>query len=267
MADLEVISCGAAYKHKKGFKFTQSAWPECWLYTFFETDYVSITRDGMQKGHKYSFVLHEPFSKVWHSNTADAASGFTDDWMYFKGDFADELIRKLNIPVNVIIQTRLGNLSSEIIRTIQHELAIDSEFREEKQKALFTLLFVELARAAMEDTQTEHKKNVSLYEVRDTMLNNYQHPWTIKELAALSGYSPSHFASLYKSNFQVSPMDDLIAYRLAQARFMLESNSFSINDIAQKCGFNSLYYFSRLFKMKNGMSPLQYKQQFFHKDS
>lgn len=262
---LEVISCGAAYKHKKGFKFTRSTWADCWLYTFFETDYVSITKNGMQKGQKYSFILHEPFSEVWHSNAQDAVSGFTNDWMYFKGSYADELISKLHIPTNVIIQTRLGDFSSEIIRSMQHELAIDSDFKEEKQKALFTLLFVELSRAATESMKMEHKKKASLYVIRDAMLNNCQHPWTIKELAELSGYSPSHFASLYKSHFQTSPMDDLISYRLTQARFMLESNALSINEIAYKCGFHSVYYFSRLFKMKNGKSPLQYKQQFHTK--
>lgn len=267
MSELNIISCGASYKHKKGFKFTQSTWPDCWLYTFFETDFISTTKFGMQKARQYSFILHEPKSEVWHTGIEDSSVGFTNDWMYFKGTYAENLIRKLNIPSNIIIQTRLGDYSAEIIRTIQHELSVTSKFKEEKIKALFTLLFVELSRAVIENTQIETKKNFTIHETKDTMLNNYQYRWTIQELAALSGYSPSHFSNLYKAAFETSPMEDLLSYRLTQARFMLESNSLSINEIALKCGFHSIHYFSRIFKSKNGISPLQYKQMIHNMQS
>ena len=91
------------------------------------------------------------------------------------------------------------------------------------------------------------------------MLENYKSKYTLSALAKLSGFSVSYFLSLYKKIYGVSPIDELIDYRILQSKAMLESNIISISEIAERCGFSGLYYFSRIFKRKVGMTPTQYR--------
>jgi len=56
----------------------------------------------------------------------------------------------------------------------------------------------------------------------------------------------------------------LINYRLAQAAAQIGRSGEKISAIAAEAGFSSLYYFSRQFKRRYGMSPTVYGRQIYH---
>lgn len=47
--------------------------------------------------------------------------------------------------------------------------------------------------------------------------------------------------------------------RMKKARHLLISSTYNISDIAIRCGFENLYYFSNTFKKENGVSPSKYR--------
>jgi hypothetical protein len=53
---------------------------------------------------------------------------------------------------------------------------------------------------------------------------------------------------IYKEIFGVSPIDDLLKYRIECAELLLQYGGYSVSEIAEQVGFSSLYYFSRQFK-------------------
>ena len=259
--NLKIISCGTKYRHKKGFTFSKSTYPDYYLFLFFRTDFISWTKDGNRIGEAYSYILHPPHSKVFHTNTPEAKTGFTNDWVYLKGSYVDELVKKMNILTNVIVPTYDTNKIPDIIQQIGRELPTDYIYKDEYMCSLVTELFIELARND-EKQYVIHDKNAynAINKARDTMMDNYKNKWTLKSLAKLSGFSQSYFLSLYKSFYKKSPVDDLIDHRIVQAKLMLESNMMNINEIATECGFSTLYYFSRIFRQRTGLSPTEYKK-------
>lgn len=82
----------------------------------------------------------------------------------------------------------------------------------------------------------------------------------IKELAALSGFSESHFIRLFKQFTNYSYYDYLNRSRITHAKKLLTTmpNS-SIVDISLQSGFGSLATFNRLFKSINKCTPTQYR--------
>ena len=96
---------------------------------------------------------------------------------------------------------------------------------------------------------------------KELISQNLSKDWTLQEMAELSGYSVSHFSSLYVQRFGLSPKADLIQSRIQLARQLLYYSGLSITEISKQCGFQSIYYFSKYFKETVGMSPSEYMKQ------
>jgi len=82
---------------------------------------------------------------------------------------------------------------------------------------------------------------------------------SVDELAGKFSYSPSRLRAVYKKTMGISMGKYAKELRLLNARKLLSSTSMRIGDIASKCGYESLYSFSRVFKDATGISPKAYR--------
>lgn len=71
--------------------------------------------------------------------------------------------------------------------------------------------------------------------------------------------SPSTLRRIMLSAYHKTPVKYITEVRLKNAKNMLVYDDFSVNQIAEKCGFSSSQYFSRIFKKDVGLTPLEYK--------
>ena len=67
--------------------------------------------------------------------------------------------------------------------------------------------------------------------------------------------SPSRFYAVYKNEFGVSPINDLIEARIHLAKSYLSSGEYSVSAAAEKLGYSSTYHFIRQFTKCVGVSP------------
>ena len=65
---------------------------------------------------------------------------------------------------------------------------------------------------------------------------------------------------LYKRQFGISCIDDIIESRFRQAKDCLPHTRLHIQEIAALCGCNSVERFGRQFRRQCGMSPGQYRR-------
>jgi transcriptional regulator GlxA family with amidase domain len=70
-----------------------------------------------------------------------------------------------------------------------------------------------------------------------------------------------------KSLTGLSPMEFIRRIRLKHAITMLANNCGNITDIAYAVGFNDPKYFSRCFKDYLGLTPIEFKNRFYSKQS
>ncbi len=72
--------------------------------------------------------------------------------------------------------------------------------------------------------------------------------------------SKSGFFRSFKETFGLSPMEFVIRERINLAKRLLMNPATTVSDVCYQAGFNNLHYFSRLFKMLEGMTPTAYRQ-------
>lgn len=84
-------------------------------------------------------------------------------------------------------------------------------------------------------------------------------PVSIKELADSAGLSASHLRCRFRQEMGISLGEYLTKQRLAGARLLLEESTLSIGEIARRCGYGSIYAFSRFFRREAGLSPRAYR--------
>ncbi|WP_075720945.1 AraC family transcriptional regulator [Roseburia sp. 499] len=103
-----------------------------------------------------------------------------------------------------------------------------------------------------------HKLKTVLYHVQ----NSYAQNITIKQAAALCGFSESHFMKLFKELTGMSFTAYLVNYRLELSAKQLIETDQKIIDIATNCGFNNHSYFTRAFLRKYNLTPAKYRRTF-----
>ena len=80
-------------------------------------------------------------------------------------------------------------------------------------------------------------------------------------LAARASVSPSYFSRTFKQLTGLNVTEYVIAKRIMLAKELLLSSDFTISEIANRSGFESLPHFYRMFKKFAGSTPAHYKRE------
>ncbi|CAK7004674.1 MAG: HTH-type transcriptional activator RhaR [Desulfovibrio sp.] len=82
----------------------------------------------------------------------------------------------------------------------------------------------------------------------------------IDQTARAIGVSRSYFSSQFAAEMGLSPSRYLIRMRIDAAKKMLAETAWPINKIAAEIGYADVFYFSRIFKERENVSPSQYRK-------
>ncbi len=85
---------------------------------------------------------------------------------------------------------------------------------------------------------------------------------SVADLCAAAGSNPSTLNFKFRREFSCSIGEFLTEERMKHARRLLSSTSFSVGEIATRCGYENIYYFSSVFRKQNGLSPTEFRQQY-----
>ena len=85
-------------------------------------------------------------------------------------------------------------------------------------------------------------------------------PLSIHQLAAALGESESHLRAKFRRATGGSLGRHLRQLRLQKACQLLHTTGLNITEVAERCGFDSVYSFSRAFKTGCGVSPRAYRE-------
>jgi DNA-binding response OmpR family regulator/two-component sensor histidine kinase len=96
----------------------------------------------------------------------------------------------------------------------------------------------------------------------ETMEKHHADPeFDVETLGKEIGMSRTHLYRKLKAIINQHPTEFIQTFRLKKAVLLLKNNSGNISEVAYSLGFNSLTYFTRIFKKHYGVTPSEYLQQ------
>ncbi|MEJ8303342.1 AraC family transcriptional regulator [Saccharibacillus sacchari] len=89
--------------------------------------------------------------------------------------------------------------------------------------------------------------------------SHYRHPISLEQLADVFGCSVSFLSKLFKNRLDESPMRALTRIRMERAAYDLRYGEWSVQQLAERCGYPDAHSFSRAFKKFYGTAPMRYR--------
>ena len=107
---------------------------------------------------------------------------------------------------------------------------------------------------------SEKSRDVLLEKINQYIRSHLDAPITLGAMAETLGYSESHLRLVFRTELGMSLGKYIRESRLSYAAMLLHSTHSNVSEVAQKCGFESLFAFSRAFKRAYGMPPKPYSK-------
>ncbi|MBS6952961.1 MAG: response regulator [Enterocloster asparagiformis] len=82
----------------------------------------------------------------------------------------------------------------------------------------------------------------------------------LNEVAAVFGLSPNYLSALFKKTCNIGFSEYITQKKVARAKALLLEQDMKIYEVADQLGFESAFYFSKVFKKVEGISPREYVQ-------
>lgn len=252
--------------HKTGIDFYSS--DDCssksWIFLFFRNS--AVVSFG-----KNQCVFQKNSVLICKENVIQKIRPFDSeklkfDWIRFEMNSSDEeYLGNLSVPYGDEILVGNNKSIYNVIQILHSEISNNSDVSDDFSLYVMNMLFLLVNRRIVErqnlsETPTPYYKK--LLKIRKSIYAEPSHNWNVDEICAEMKISKTYFHRLYFLAFGVTCMQDVIAGRIELAKELLMNTDFSVNVIAEKCGYESDSYFMRQFKKCTGITPTSYRKNF-----
>lgn len=105
-----------------------------------------------------------------------------------------------------------------------------------------------------------HRHWILAQQAKDYLELHYTEKVSLSSLAAVLGTSVTQLKRVFREQIGQSFVEYLTALRISEARRLIRQGELNFTQIALRVGYESIYYFSALFKKQTGMSLTEYSK-------
>lgn len=110
----------------------------------------------------------------------------------------------------------------------------------------------------------EDRKNQKLQKIYMYVMDHFQQPITLEQVASHVGMERTAFCVFFKRMTGKSFFEFLLEYRINVSCDMLQNTDKTIAEICLSSGFRDIPYFNRVFKKLKKLTPKKYREQIIH---
>ena len=249
--------------HPSGYFFT---WKKGRILQEYQINYITEgsgifeTADGQFQVVPGSILILRP--GMWHRYKPDVNTGWNEHYIGFNGDFCTHLFHEgffqtARPVIYVGFQESLLKLFFEIIQLVKDE-------KTGHQQVLAANTILMLSKILSVVRNQEFAGKTIERKIRKACLyfrENLHISVNIEMLAAELNVGYSYFRQMFRKYTGISPTQYHLSLRIQKAKDLLISTDKSIKEIAIDLGFESYFYFSRIFKDKTGRSPMEFRKE------
>tara|TARA_R110002050_G_scaffold286121_1_gene436227 strand:+ start:6497 stop:7402 length:906 start_codon:yes stop_codon:yes gene_type:complete len=200
------------------------------------------------------------FPGVWHRYKPNSKLGWEEFWVGFNGNqiqhmMAEEVFTKTNPIIDLGYNSDLLVLFNTLIENVQKSLVGYPQ-----QIAGLTLQVLGLVHhKATHDGPVNNPIEKLITKAQFIIQESFERPLNMEQLSSELPMGYSLFRKAFKEITGQSPNQYHINLRLERAKYLLTMTTLNVSEIGLQTGFESVFYFSKLFKKKYGTSPKNYR--------
>jgi len=200
---------------------------------------------------------------IEHKYISDAENPWSIFWIHFIGDDAPHHLKYLDIsekqPLTNV--SNIGGLIDAFEDIFQHT---ESGYTDTAQLCLSTsfsrfLGICRLYQRAVKANQQRIEDRI-LESVR-VMRESLHRTLSLSDLASIAGWSPTYYCAMFKKQLSISPMEFFTRLKIHHACNQLKMTNEPVSNIAASLGYEDSFYFSKLFRGRQGVSPREYRKR------
>jgi YesN/AraC family two-component response regulator len=111
------------------------------------------------------------------------------------------------------------------------------------------------------DIRSGNNYNTAISRAQQFIRQNFARDLSLEEVAAEINLAPAYFSRLFSQVTGTSFINYLTEVRIRRAKELLQGTNAKIKEISETVGYSNIYYFSRVFKNKTGVTPIEYRRQ------
>lgn len=193
------------------------------------------------------------YAGVWHRYRPNENTGWEEYWVGFSGNYTNYLLEQECFSAqNPIIKV---GFDSEFLETFSKLIEV-VEAREDTYRKLSSFLLIQLLgivyASALLSKQKLTKKEKLINTMRDQIHKNWQSAIDFEGLSAQYHVSYVWFRKSFKEVLGISPNQYQLMLKLRKAEQLIQESNLTLAEVAYQSGFESEFYFSRIFKQKMG---------------
>ncbi len=201
---------------------------------------------------------------VAYSAYADRRSHLVVNTILFLYTYGESSSRKLPIPTvfnvekNIVVKdffNELGRIWEEKARGYRLMAKVTA------LKAFHELIFRSYhSYHDMQHSSNENQHSNRIDIIKEYIHKHYNRDIQLEDIADMLKLNPIYMGSYFKKCTGYSISHYVNCVRVSQAKSLLTMGRYSVSEVAEQCGYNDCYYFSKVFKQIEGVPPSLYQR-------
>ncbi|ANU45394.1 DNA-binding response regulator [Enterocloster clostridioformis] len=138
---------------------------------------------------------------------------------------------------------------------VEDPLKINESYQEARQASAMADGLCQVLKSRRKTYKDHVVTNVQKY-----IQNHIEERLSLNEVAAVFGLSPNYLSSLFKKTCTIGFSEYITQKKITRAKSLLLDQDVKIYEVADRLGFDSAFYFSKVFKKVEGISPREFMQ-------
>jgi AraC-like DNA-binding protein len=193
----------------------------------------------------------------WHRYRPDPETGWHEYWICFNGSIADQLFAQNPFPTDPPVLSIGYNEQITRMFVQAQELAGEMPRAFQARIAAHIMHILALAQAARQPGSSDDDELVR--RIRCALTEHMEQNIRMEDVAASLHVGYAKFRRAFKAHTGLTPGQYHLQLRIGRAKDLLTGTDLPVQQIALQLGFDSPFYFSRIFKKKTDHAPQEWR--------
>ncbi len=184
-------------------------------------------------------------------------------WLHF--ELHPQTKKQSNFPASLLSLPQHGK-----VRDPQYVISLFRQFLSEQEaltrstalELILLLIMQQLSMAAGDIPQKENSGVALAYKARQLIRTQYHLAITTSTLAGQLHCNADYLGRVYRRAFHLTITEAIHRQRVLSAEKLLLTDSCSLSEVAERCGFQDVGYFRQIFRKAVGLTPAAWKRRY-----